>query len=36
LRNAVVHYRAIFNELLEVSDVNRDATVPTRELVSHT
>jgi len=36
LRNAVVHYRAIFNELLEVSAVEPDATTPTRELVSHT
>jgi hypothetical protein len=36
LRNAVVHYRAIFNELLEVSDVRPDAATSTRELVSHT
>ena len=36
LRNAVVHYRAIFNELLEVGDMKQDVTTPTRELVSHT
>ena len=36
LRNAVVHYRAIFNELLEVGDMKQDITTPTRELVSHT
>jgi hypothetical protein len=36
LRNAVVHYRAIFNELLEVSDVRPDTATPARELVSHT
>jgi len=36
LRNAVVHYRAIFNELLEVGDMKQDVMTPTRELVSHT
>jgi hypothetical protein len=36
LRNAVVHYRAIFDELLEVGGAIPDRTTPTREMVSHT
>jgi hypothetical protein len=34
LRNAVVHYRALFDELLEVEDVPRGAVSPQRRAVS--
>jgi len=35
LRSAVIHYRAIFDELLEVGEVPADRTTPVREMASH-
>ena len=36
LRSAVIHYRAIFDELLEVGETPADRTTPVREMASHT
>jgi|SRR5579862_9552336 len=35
LRSAVIHYRAIFDELLEVGEMPADRTTPVREMASH-
>jgi len=35
LRSAVIHYRAIFDELLEVGEPPVDRTTPVREMASH-
>jgi pyridoxal biosynthesis lyase PdxS len=34
LRNAVVHYRALFDELLEVEDAPQEAVSPQRRAVA--
>ena len=35
LRKAVVHYRALFDELLEVREVRQDTTMPARPVEAH-